>query len=155
VKKDGPSKRGKDKSAGSDSEEEYVRGKEWVAGGFGCTARTLLRKIHMSHLLQLEVRRPRLWVVTIVKRAISEHLGLEVKYAVEGGGLVVDNIVSGAIHRWNRDHHDAVVDRGDRILSVNGEGTTPAVLMDRLNSDEDKVVLVVSRPAEELDARPP
>jgi len=153
----GSREQGKHKSAGSDSEEDGVRGKQWVAGGFGCNARMLLRKIHASHLLQLEVRKPQLWAATIVKKTKYEHLGLEVKFAVEGGGLVVDRVVTGAVRRWNEDNVGAAVEKGDRILSVNGVVTTPAVLVDCLNSDEDKIVLVLSRPAKDpgFDTMPP
>jgi len=148
---------GKLRKVNPESETEDEDGiriiRPWVAGGLGCNARMLLRKIHSSHLLQLEVRRPRLWTVTLPRNA-GESLGLELKYTDEGGGLVVGRINDEAVQRFNEGQTELAIARNDRILSVDGSDETQAALMQGLHDSGAKVVLRMSRPAlnAELDA---
>lgn len=143
----------------SDTDEEGLSGRsgnvegfsggQWVAGSKGCNARLLLKKIHDSAILRLEVRKPKVWTCIIDKKTADEFLGLEIKYAQEGGGLVVDRVVAGPVERWNQVEEDQAIERNDRIISVNGTGHDPQKLVDSLNAPTKVVILEVSRPAED------
>lgn len=134
------------------SEDDGLGGRQWIAGNPGSDAQMLIELINLSQVLHLDVRRPILWTATIVKRTGDESLGLDMKYVQEGGGLVVDNVVPGAVQRWNEGHPEATIERFDRIVSVNGRDSSPSALAEGIKGTLDQnIVLVMSRPPPDLD----
>lgn len=134
------------KLSASDSEDE---GFMKPRGGMNCTSRTLLRRIHSSASLQLEVRRPLVWPALMRKNTPGEDMGMQFRYAQEGISLVVLHITDGPVARWNAAHTEIAIERGDRIVAVNGQGRSPSLLMQHLSKDVVFLMLEISRPAPE------
>mmetsp|Transcript_30283 Transcript_30283/g.54936 ORF Transcript_30283/g.54936 Transcript_30283/m.54936 type:complete len:209 (-) Transcript_30283:62-688(-) len=80
--------------------------------------------------VQLSLQRPQERTVVLHK---TGELGINLHYKKNSAGIVIKDIIDGGlVDKWNRDHPEAVVTTGDRIVSFNGEAMKGADLVNKL-----------------------
>mmetsp|Transcript_3478 Transcript_3478/g.9956 ORF Transcript_3478/g.9956 Transcript_3478/m.9956 type:complete len:235 (-) Transcript_3478:116-820(-) len=113
------------------------------AGQYIVSVDTLLGASAVDRMVQVEaativLKRPKVFEVALARNGLP--LGIMLKYDSLGASVYVKGIEdSGAAKAAGSD-----ILVGDRIVSVNGVGGSPAVLMEELKKSE-KVVLAISR----------
>lgn len=109
----------------------------------------VLGEVGKTNTNEVELQRPHVWTVTVERRTMQEHLGLDLDFADTSRSLLVSGLKAGVVCNFNAGHPASAIRVKDRILAVNGSEGSPAKLMSMLASNP--VTLKLSRPEDPAD----
>merc|ERR1712187_874588 len=70
--------------------------------------------------VRCEVCQPKEFAIQLDKSAPGAKLGVDIDRSDRGISITVREITHGLIDDWNKAHPDLAVERGDRIVAING-----------------------------------
>merc|ERR1712050_605851 len=77
-------------------------------------------EVNRARILNIIVRRPEEFVVNVQKGNDQSRLGLELSYCAGGATLLLVFVSAGLIDTWNKEHPESMLEKGDRLVEVNG-----------------------------------
>jgi len=112
-----------------------------------CNSRAMMKEVQSCMELQLTVRRPHNFSVEINKT--GGPLGLGLNHVSKATSLVVEEVLPGPVLKWNDANPGLAIEKGDRIISVNGtsgqaKGTHELL---RQIAETETLALELTRPA--------
>jgi len=97
-------------------------------------AKLIIDELSKAQALSIVVRRPIEFAVSIKKPNEQSRLGLELSYCAGGATLLVKMINPGLVDSWNKEHPACSLERGDRVVEVNGTAGNSKELFELLTT---------------------
>mmetsp|Transcript_88666 Transcript_88666/g.248099 ORF Transcript_88666/g.248099 Transcript_88666/m.248099 type:complete len:216 (+) Transcript_88666:3-650(+) len=116
-----------------------LRAGDYIASADGMTGDAAFARLAGQSQVELVIRRPALFTVTVRKNGLP--LGFVLQCDKLGSSLYVLDVEDGGAVKAA----DVDLEPGDRIVSVNGRAGSPVVLNDALESS-DVLAMMISRP---------
>jgi hypothetical protein len=104
--------------------------------GVSGDAKLIIDELSKAQALSITVRRPIEFAVRIKKPNDQSRLGLELSYCAGGATLLVKVINPGLIDLWNKENPGCVLEKGDRVVEVNGISGNSKELFEELTTNE-------------------
>mmetsp|Transcript_36509 Transcript_36509/g.105171 ORF Transcript_36509/g.105171 Transcript_36509/m.105171 type:complete len:263 (-) Transcript_36509:100-888(-) len=121
---------------------------DFITAVNGVTGTEMTREVQTSRRLELSVRRPLEYAISIVK---TGSLGCSISYDANTGTVLgIASVLEGPIRAWNiraqsSGNTSEVVREGDRIIAVNGKRGYTSQLLEAIQSATD-LKIVMTRP---------
>jgi hypothetical protein len=99
-------------------------------------AKSIIEEMSRAQVLSIVVRQPVEFSVNVSKPDNQSRLGLELSYCAGGTTLLVMVVNDGLIATWNKEHPESKLEKGDRVVQVNGTMGNSKDLFDMLTSSD-------------------